>query len=43
MHRIKKYIQESEVVYGSDINKQHSKVPCLLDKRAFAKIKHLLI
>ncbi len=40
--RIKQHIQEIEVVYHADINKQHTKASRLLDNRVFAKIKHLL-
>ena len=42
MRRIKEHIQEIGVVYDTDINKQRTKASRLLDRRAFAKIKHLL-
>lgn len=42
VRRIKEHTQEIRVVYDADINKQRTKVPRLLDRRAFAKIKHLL-
>ncbi len=42
VRRIKEHIQEVEVFYDSDINKQRTKAPRLLDNRAFAKIKHWL-
>ena len=42
VRRTKKHIQEIGVVYDADINKQRTKAPCLLDKKAFARLKHLL-
>ena len=42
VRRIKEHIQEIGVVYDTDINKQRTKAPRLLDRRAFTKIKHLL-
>ena len=42
VRRIKGHIQEIEVVYDAGINKHCTKAPRLLDKTAFAKIKHLL-
>lgn len=40
---IKKHIQEIGVLYNANIHKQHLKAPCLLDKNAFTKLKHLLM
>ncbi len=34
--------KEIEVVYDADINKKRTKAPRLLDRKAFAKPKHLL-
>ena len=42
VYRIKEQIQEIEIVYDVDINKQCIKAPCLLDRKVFAKLKHLL-
>lgn len=42
VRRIKEHTQEIRVVYDADINKQRTKVPRSLDRRAFARIKNLL-
>lgn len=42
VRRIKEHIQEIGVLYDADINKQCTKASRLLDKKAFAKLKHLL-
>lgn len=42
VRRIREHTQEIRVVYDANINKQRTRVPRLLDRRAFAKIKHLL-
>lgn len=42
VRQIKEHIREIGVMYDADINKQRTKAQRLLDRRAFAKIKHLV-
>lgn len=42
VRQIKEHIREIGVMYDANINKQRTKAPRLLDRRAFAKIKHLV-
>ena len=42
VRRIKEHIQEIGIVHDADINKQRTKASRLLDRKAFAKLKHLL-
>lgn len=42
MRYIKEHIQKIGIEYDANINKKRTKAPYLLDKKAFAKLKHLL-
>lgn len=39
---IKEHIQEIRIEYNANINKKRTKAPYLLNKKDFAKLKHLL-